>query len=98
MLLRIQSKGHTPPLLVGVQKCTTTLEINLVVSWKTGNSLPQDPGIQLLDIYPKYAPLYHRDTYSGMLISILFKIARSWKQLKNEENVVQLNTGIPFSN
>ena len=98
MLVRMWNMEGTSPLLPEVKTGTANLQIYLVVSWKTGNSLPQDPGIQLLDIYPKDAPLYHRDTYSGMLISILFKIARSWKQLKNEENVVQLNTGIPFSN
>jgi hypothetical protein len=56
MLVRMWSKGKTPPLLVGVQTCTTTLEINLVVSQKTGNSLPQNPAIPLLGIYPKDAP------------------------------------------
>jgi hypothetical protein len=37
MLVRKWVKRNTPPLLVGVQICTTTLEINLVVSPKTGN-------------------------------------------------------------
>jgi hypothetical protein len=32
------NKENTPPLLVGVQTFTNTLEINLAVSWKTGNS------------------------------------------------------------
>jgi hypothetical protein len=38
MLVRTWSKGNTPPLLVGVQTCITTLEINLVVSQMIGNS------------------------------------------------------------
>jgi hypothetical protein len=38
MLVRMWSKENTPPLLVGVKTCTTTLEINLVVSQKTRNS------------------------------------------------------------
>ena len=33
----ISSKGNTPPLLVGMQTCTTTLDINLSVSQKIGN-------------------------------------------------------------
>jgi hypothetical protein len=33
-----------------------------------------------LDIYPKDAPPYHKDTCSAMLIVILFVIARKWKQ------------------
>jgi hypothetical protein len=34
---RCRARGNTPPLLVRVQTCTTTLEINLVVSQKIGN-------------------------------------------------------------
>jgi hypothetical protein len=33
---RMQRKGNTPPLLMEMQTCTTTLEINLVVSKKLG--------------------------------------------------------------
>jgi hypothetical protein len=40
MLVRIWSKGNVSSLMVGVQTDTTTLEINLVVSQKTGNSSP----------------------------------------------------------
>jgi hypothetical protein len=31
-------KRNTPPLLVGLQACTTTLEISLAVPQKTGHS------------------------------------------------------------
>jgi hypothetical protein len=31
-------KRNTPPLLVGLQACTATLEISLAVSQKTGHS------------------------------------------------------------
>ena len=31
------SKGNTPPLLVGVKTCTTTMEINMAVPQNTGN-------------------------------------------------------------
>ena len=37
MLSRMCRKGNTHVLLVGVQICTTTLEINLVVSQKIQN-------------------------------------------------------------
>jgi hypothetical protein len=43
MLTRMWSKENSPPLLVGVQTSTTTLEINLVVSQKTGNSFTSRP-------------------------------------------------------
>jgi hypothetical protein len=38
MLVRMWRKGNTPPLIVGLQTCTTTLEINLTVSQKTETS------------------------------------------------------------
>ena len=38
MLTRIWRKRNTPPLLVGLQACTTTLEISLVVPQKIGHS------------------------------------------------------------
>jgi hypothetical protein len=37
MLERMWRKGNTPPLLVGLQTGTTTLEINLQVPQKIGN-------------------------------------------------------------
>jgi hypothetical protein len=38
MLARMWRKMNTPPLMVGLQTGTTTLEINLVVPQKIGNS------------------------------------------------------------
>jgi hypothetical protein len=35
---KITKESSTPPLLVGVQACTTTLEISLAVPQKTGHS------------------------------------------------------------
>ena len=47
-------KGNTPALLVGVQTCTATLTINMVLLRKLGINLPQDPVIPLLGIKPRY--------------------------------------------
>jgi hypothetical protein len=41
MLERMWRKRNTPPLLVGLQACTTTLEISLVVPQKIGHSTTQ---------------------------------------------------------
>ena len=41
MLARMWNKGNTPPLLVGVQMCTATMEMSFSESW--GLDLPQDP-------------------------------------------------------
>jgi hypothetical protein len=53
MLVRMWSKGNSPPLLVRVHTCTATLEINMAVSQKLSVNLPQDPAIPLLGIYAK---------------------------------------------
>jgi hypothetical protein len=74
MLGRMWRKRNTPPLLVGVSTCTTTLEINLVVLRKLEIVLPEDLAIPLLGIYPKDALLYHKDTCSTMFIAALFLI------------------------
>ena len=67
--------------------------------------LHQDPAIPLLGIYPKDAPLYHRDTCSTMFIAALFVIKNTRNnldvsQLKNEYRKcgisTQWNTTQPF--
>jgi hypothetical protein len=50
---------------------------------KLGIALSQDPTIPLLGIYPKNAPLYHKDTHSTMFLTAL--IVRNWKQPSTEE-------------
>jgi hypothetical protein len=42
--------------------------------------LPEDPAIPLLDMHPKDATTYNKDTYYTMYIAALFIIARSWKK------------------
>ena len=74
-------KRNTPPLLVGLQIGTTTLEISLAVPQKTGHLTS---GIScyttLLGIYPKDSSACNKDTCSTMFIAALFIIARSWKE------------------
>jgi hypothetical protein len=81
MLVRMWRKWNTPPLLVGLQACTTTLEISLEIPQKIGHSTtPEDPTIPLLGIYPEDVPTGNKDTCSTMFIAALFIIARSWKE------------------
>ena len=75
-------KKNTPPLLVGLQAATTTLEISWQFLRKLDIVLPEDPAIPLLDIYPEDVPTGNKDTCSTMFIAALFIIARSWKQLR----------------
>ena len=80
MLARMWRKRNTPPLLVGLQACTTTLQLSLVVLRKLDIILPEDPAIPLLGMYPEYVPTGKKDTCSTMFIAALFIIARSWKE------------------
>jgi hypothetical protein len=79
MLARTWNKGNTPPLLMGMKTCTTTLEINLAVFRKLGIVLPQDPAVPLLGIYPKDVLPSHKDICSTIFIAALFIIARNLK-------------------
>jgi hypothetical protein len=81
MLARIWRKRNTPPLLVGLQAGTTTLEISLAVPQKIGHSTTArssntSPG----HIYPEDVPTCNKDTCPTMFIATLFIIARSWKE------------------
>jgi hypothetical protein len=80
MLTKMWRKRNTPPLLVGWQACTITLEISLAVPQKSGHRNPDDPAIPLLNIYPEDAPTCNKNTCSTMFIATTFVIARSCKQ------------------
>jgi hypothetical protein len=47
-----------------------------------GITLPQEPAIPLLGIYPKDAQPSHKDNYSPMFIEAFSLIARNWKHPK----------------
>ena len=78
--MRTWRKRNTPPLLVGLQDGATALEISLVVPQKLGMSLPEDPVIPLLGVYPEDSSACNKDTCSTMFIAALFVVARCWKQ------------------
>ena len=71
---------NTPPLLVGLQAGTTTLEVSLAVPQKIGHSTTRGPSYTTPGIYPKDAPTCNKDTCSTMFIAAIFIIARSWKE------------------
>jgi hypothetical protein len=80
MLARMWRNRDTPPLLVGLQACTTTLEISPVVPQKIAIVLSEDPAIPLLGIFPEDVPTGNKNKCSTMFIVALFIIARSWKE------------------
>jgi hypothetical protein len=80
MLVRMWRKRNTPPLLVGLQACTTTLEISLVVPQNIGHSTTRISRNFSPGLYPEDVPTGNKDTCSTMFIAVLFIIARSWKE------------------
>jgi hypothetical protein len=74
MLARMWRKRNTPPLLVGLQAFTTTLEASLEVSQKIGHNT------QKIGIYPEDVPTGNKNTCSTMFTAALFIIASSWKE------------------
>jgi hypothetical protein len=82
MLVRMWRKMSTPPLLVGLQDCTTTLIPVGSFFRKLDIALPEDTAISLLGIYPEDVPTCHKDTCSTVFIGVLFITARIWKEPK----------------
>lgn len=70
-------QGSIPPLLVGVQTCTITLEINLVVSEKFASRSTSRPSYTAPGHIPKRDSTIHKYTCSTMFIASLFIIARN---------------------
>jgi hypothetical protein len=58
------------------------MEMNLAVSQKTGNTPTSGLSYTLLGIYPKDAPISHKDICSSTFIAALFIITQNWEQLR----------------
>jgi hypothetical protein len=77
-------------ILVGVQTCTTTLEINLVVSQKTGKMFTSRPSYTTLGHTPKRnAPPYHKDARSAMFIATLLINSQELETCPSTEEWIQ---------
>ena len=72
-------KGNPLTLLVGMQTSTATMESSVETPEKTGNRARYDPAIPLLGIHTKKTRI-ERDTCTPVFITVLFTIARTWKQ------------------
>jgi hypothetical protein len=66
---------HRPPLLVGVQTCTATMEVNMVVLHKSGNQYSSRPGYTIIGHIPKG----HSTTRA---FAVLLIIVNNWKQCR----------------
>ena len=52
----------------------------MAVPQKIGHSIPEDPALPLLGIYPEDTPTCNKDTCSTMFLAVLFIRARSKKE------------------
>ena len=83
MLVRVRSKGNIYPSMVGVQTCTASVEISIVVLEESvPQGVPQDPVILHLDIYQRLLRLTTEElTHPCSLLGRnLFLIGRNWIQ------------------
>jgi hypothetical protein len=81
MLEKMWRKRNTPPLLVELQTCTTTLEVSLAIPQIIGhNNTGRSSNTSLLGIYSEDAPSGNKNTCSTMFIAALFIIARRWRE------------------
>ena len=87
MLARMWRKRNTPPLLVRLQDCTTTLEISLAVPQKTEHDTTR--GYTILH-YIHSSPIYNSQK--------LERIQMSLNGGMDTANVVYLHSGILLSN
>ena len=83
MLVRMQTKGNSFALLVGMQIGEATLETIWRFLKILKIELLYDPAIALLGIYPKDTKmLIQRGTCNPMFISALSTIGKVWKKPK----------------
>jgi hypothetical protein len=80
MLARMWRKRNTSPVLVGLQACTTTLEVSLEVPQKIGHNTTRRSSNTSPGHIPKDVSTGNKNTCSTMFIAALFIIARSWKE------------------
>ena len=78
MLARMWSRGNTLALLMGVQTCTATLEINIMVFQKIGNHSTSGPSYTTFEHIPKgFLIIPQRHLLKIMFTAALFIIARN---------------------
>lgn len=101
MLVKMQSKGSTDALLVGLQTCIALWKSMWPLLRMLRVDLPQDFIIRFLGIYPKDAFSYYLDTCSTMFTAALLIIARNLEATKicidrwmDKENMLHLHNVI----
>ena len=77
MLERMWSKGNTSSLLMGMQICTTIVEISMAVSQKIGNQPTSESNNTTLGYIPKGCSIILQGYCPTMFIAALFVITRT---------------------
>ena len=78
---------NTPPLLVGFQGCTTTLDISLASPQKIGHSTTRRSRNSSPGHISRRCSNGNKDICSTMFIVAFFIIARSWKEPRCSYNL-----------
>ena len=73
----MESKGTTPPLLVGVQTCTASMEINIAIFQKIGNQSTSRPSNTIFGHIAKGYSIIPQVHVLNYIHSSIFVIART---------------------
>ena len=82
LYLGVAELGPIVALKIAPLKCKLVQTLWKSVWWflrRLGITLPQDPAIPILGIYPKDAQSYYKDICSTVFIAALFVIDGTWK-------------------
>ena len=71
MLERVGIKRNLPPLLVGMESVTSTMENSTEVPKKLNTELPQDPAVPFLGVYLEKTRI-QKGRRTSMFIAALF--------------------------
>ena len=82
MLERMQSKGNTLALLMGMQTCSITLEISMAVSRKIGNQPTSGSSNITLGHIPKGCSIILQEHLFNYVHSSIVYNNQTWKQLR----------------
>jgi hypothetical protein len=86
ILARMWRKRNTPPRLVGLQACTTTLELSLEVPQKIGHNTTRRSSNTAPGHIPRKVPTGNKNTCSTMFIAALFIIAGKNSDVPQQKN------------
>ena len=82
MLQRMWGKGNAPPLLMGVQTCTATLEISVTISQKIRKQSTSRPSNITFGYIPEGCSIIPQGHVLNYVHSCIIHNSQNWKQLR----------------